>query len=474
MDMTARDVATWTGGVLAGAPNGLRVTSCTLDSRTASPGALFVAVVGDRVDGHDFATAAARAGARLALVERPVPGPHVLVADTAGALGDLARAHLAALRSDGRRHRAPSVRVVAVTGSVGKTTTKDLLARVCGVLGPTTAAKGSYNNQFGLPLTILAATPETEFLVVELGANHAGEIAALAAIATPDIGIVLGVAPAHLGEFGSIEAIAAAKGELPAGLGPDATAVLNGDDLWVAAMPTPAKRLIFGTSPDAGVRARAVVTDARGHVSVDIDTPKGPLHLATALVGAHHGINVVAAAAGGIALGATPEQIGDALNGAGADSRHRMALIDLPGGVRLLDDAYNANPASSAAALAALTETAVATGAQSWAVLGEMLELGSHSVEAHLALGRLAATLGVTRLIAVGEGARPIATGALAAGMGPQAVEFWDPAPGPQEIMEAVEAEATNTVILIKGSLRVGLWRLADALAEAASTGGEA
>jgi UDP-N-acetylmuramoyl-tripeptide--D-alanyl-D-alanine ligase len=472
MDMTSRDVAAATGGMLAGAADGIRVTSCTLDSRTVGPGALFVAVAGDRADGHDFVADAARAGSVLALVERPVPGPHVVVPNTTRALGSLARAHLAALRAGPDRHRAGGrpIRVVAITGSVGKTTTKDLVARICARLGPTVAAKGSYNNHFGLPLTILAATPDTEFLVLEMGANHTGEIADLAAIAAPDVGIVLGVAPAHVGEFGSIEAIAAAKGELPAALDPGGTAVLNGDDPRVAAMTTSAKSLTFGTSRDAIVRASRVAIDARGHLGLDIDTPLGPIRLTTALVGIHHAVNVLAAVAGGIALGAGLERISEALSGVGADSRHRMALIDLPQGVRLLDDSYNAGPTSSAAAVRFLAAHADATDRRSWAVLGEMLELGSYGPAAHRDLGRLVATLGIDRLTAVGEGARLIADGALTAGMDPEAVQFCEVMPGPEEI---VGAEATNTVILVKGSLRTGLWRLADALAAGAVDGRE-
>ncbi|MDR0432145.1 MAG: UDP-N-acetylmuramoyl-tripeptide--D-alanyl-D-alanine ligase [Bifidobacteriaceae bacterium] len=467
MDMTAGQVAAITGGHLElGGPAGSEpagpgavnsetpVTSCTLDSRQAGPGALFVAVAGERADGHDYAQAAYEAGAALVLASRPVAVPHVLVPDTLAGLGLLARAHLQSLRKN--------LKVIAVTGSVGKTTTKDLLGRLGRALGPTVAARGSFNNDIGLPLTVLQASPATRVLVLEMGANHVGEIAHLCWIAPPDVGVVLGVAPAHIGEFGSIEAIAAAKSELPAALGPDATAVLAADDPRVATMPTTAHLMTFGASPAARVRLKQSWLDDAGRLTCRILTPQGEVEIASGLIGLHHGVNLLASVAGGLALGIDLAAICQALAGAGADSPHRMALTDLPGGLELLDDAYNSNPASADSAMRFLAARAKATGRRSWAVLGEMLELGSASEGAHRQLGVLAAELGLDRLTVVGTGAKPALSGALDTGMDPRAVQFCEAPPRPSDIREA---EATETIILIKGSNGTGLWRLAESLA---------
>jgi UDP-N-acetylmuramoyl-tripeptide--D-alanyl-D-alanine ligase len=363
----------------------------------------------------------------------------------------------------------PRLKVAAVTGSVGKTTTKDLLARICAAMGPTVAARGSFNNHLGLPLTILSATYDTRFLVLEMGANHGGEIAALAQVARPDVGIVLGVAPAHIGEFGSLEAIAAAKAELPAALGPHATAVLNLDDRLVATMPTAAQVVTYGLGSDAIVQGTGLTTDDAGHLTLDVHTPQGAFRLRTGLAGEHNAINVLAATAGGLALGATPGIVAAALTGAGPDSPHRMAMTHLGGGILLLDDAYNANPASSSAALRFAAHLGGAAGAQVWAVLGEMLELGDAAPGAHRDLGALAADLAVDRLIVVGDGARGIADGAVQGGMPADAVKFFDVVPAPQDLGVAARepgpAGTPQTVVLIKGSNSTGLWRLADALA---------
>jgi UDP-N-acetylmuramoyl-tripeptide--D-alanyl-D-alanine ligase len=472
MDVTMDWVARATGGVLVGVAGAAPVGSVAIDSRNAGPGVLFVALPGSRCDGHDFAARAVEAGAVGVLASRSVDAPHILVADTVQALGDLARAYLVRLRGPrrltGRDDVVPASaggvahpRVVAITGSVGKTTTKDLLARICAAMGPTVAAKGSFNNHLGLPLTILAATADTEFLVLELGANHRGEIAALTRIAPPDVGIVLGVAPAHLGEFGSIDAIAAAKAELPAALPARGIAVLAADDPRVTRMPTPARVWTFGADAAAQVRATGVSTDDAGHLTVCLDTPAGSAHIVTRLVGTHHAANVLAATAGALALGATPGLIERALTGVGPDSPHRMALHNLGRGVRLLDDAYNANPVSSAQALRFAAALAGRSGARTWAVLGEMAELGPAGPDAHLELGSLAAELGVDRLIAVGAGARGIGLGAIGAGLASRAVEFCET---PLTAGELGLASARDVVVLIKGSHSTGLWRLADAL----------
>ncbi|MDR1428582.1 MAG: UDP-N-acetylmuramoyl-tripeptide--D-alanyl-D-alanine ligase [Bifidobacteriaceae bacterium] len=453
--LTAGRVASATGGSLESADPGMALASVAIDSREVRPGGLFVAIRGERADGHDYARAAIEAGAALVLASRTVAVPHVLVPDTGAALIDLARAHAAALKATSR------IQVAAITGSVGKTTAKDLLARICAAMGPTVAAKGSFNNRFGLPLTVLAATPDTRFLVLEMGANHVGEIAALAEVAAADVGVVLGVAPAHIGEFGSLEAIAAAKGELPAALGPSATAVLNADDPLVAGMATSARVVGFGVSPGAIVRLRSASTDDDGHLTASISTPAGAIRIPTALIGAHQATNVLSAVAAGQVLGADLATIVEALTHAGPDSPHRMALTHLPRGVRILDDSYNASPTSAAAALETLAKLASASGQRAWAVLGQMLELGADGEAAHRELGTLAGRLGLDRLVAVGEGARPAAEAALEAGMDPRAVAFFEAVPSARDLGTAT---AANTIILVKGSQATGLWRLADAL----------
>jgi UDP-N-acetylmuramoyl-tripeptide--D-alanyl-D-alanine ligase len=463
--LTAGLAARAAGGRLVGADGATPIARAVIDSREASGGSLFAAIAGSRADGHDFAAAAIARGAALVLADRPVEAPHLLVDDVTRALGEIAKAHLAALRAG---PRPPAV--LAVTGSVGKTTTKDLLARLGAAMGPTVAAKGSFNNHLGLPLTVLAATPTTRFLVVEMGANHRGEIAALAGICPPDIGIVLAVAPAHVGEFGSLEAVAAAKAELPAALSPEATAILNLDDPLVASMATPAQVTGFGIRPDAIVRVEGASVDDAGRLTADLATPLGPLHVATALIGIHQAMNLAAACAGAMAMGADLGTLEGVLTGIGADSPHRMALREISPTVRLLDDSYNANPASSAAALHATADLAAGAGGQAWAVLGEMAELGDAARQAHRDLGALAARLGFHRLIVVGERARGIADGALDAGMDAGAIQFCEVPPGPEDIGMA---DARNAVIVVKGSNSTGLWRLAEALDATQVGGGE-
>ncbi|MCL2787688.1 MAG: UDP-N-acetylmuramoyl-tripeptide--D-alanyl-D-alanine ligase, partial [Micrococcales bacterium] len=291
MGMTVGFVAKATGGKLGGgADSAARVTGAVLDSRKVSPGDLFIAARGEHSDGHSFVDSARKHGAVLALVERPVDAPHVLVPDVTTALGDLARAHLVHLRKVVGR-----IRVAAITGSVGKTTTKDLLARIAAGAGNTVASQASYNNHFGVPLTVLRADETTDFLIVEIGANHRGEIAALSAIAPPDVACVLAVAPAHLGEFGSIEEVAAAKAELLGALRPGGTAVLNNADPRVRAMHTgDAARLTFGAAPDAQLCIEEVSVDPEGRIAIVLKLLGGVRRIATGMRGEHHATNLAA------------------------------------------------------------------------------------------------------------------------------------------------------------------------------------
>ncbi|MGH3744008.1 MAG: UDP-N-acetylmuramoyl-tripeptide--D-alanyl-D-alanine ligase [Mycobacteriales bacterium] len=386
MSTTLGAAAAATGGVLHADPE-TAYDTVVIDSRAARPGALFVALAGDHVDGHDFVENARAAGAVAALVERPVGTPHLLVPDAVQALAALASAH---------RDRL-SARVTGVTGSAGKTSTKDLLAAVLAESGPTVAPPGSFNNDLGAPLTVLRADRATRHLVVEMGARAVGDVARLSAMARPNTAVVLNVGSAHLGEFGSREAIAAAKGELV-----DAAtdlAVLNADDPLVAAMSTRARAAVrtFGATGD--VRAESVDLDAGGRPVFRLVAPEGSTPVRMLLVGAHQVGNALAAATVGLAEGLPIEVVGAALNRSRPASRWRMEVTETAAGVTVVNDAYNANPESMRAALDALT--AMKAGRR-LAVLGPMAELGDAADEAHAEVTRYARSLDVDRVVAVG------------------------------------------------------------------------
>ena len=456
--MTLREVAEATGGRLAGgADPGARVTGpVVVDSRQVVPGALFAALPGERVDGHDFAAGAVQAGAVAALAERDLDVPCVVVGDGAGvtALGVLARAVL---------DRLPGLAVVGLTGSSGKTSTKDLLAAVLAAAGPTVAPVGSFNNEVGVPLTVLRAEEATAHLVVEMGARGAGHIAELCRTAPPRVGVVLNVGSAHVGEFGGRAAIAAAKGELVEALPADGTAVLNADDPLVAAMAarTAARVVTFGESAGADVRARDVEIDERGRARFTLVAADGAEPVALRLYGEHHVSNALAAAAAALALGLDLAPVAQALSAAEPASRYRMEVTDRPDGVTVVNDAYNANPESVRAALKALV--AIGRGRRTWAVLGEMLELGGASVHEHDALGRLAVRLDVSRLVAVGDGARAVHTGAVHEGSwGEESVHVRDAEEAYALLHEQLRP---GDVVLVKASNSIGLHALGDRLA---------
>ncbi len=440
-----------------GAADAVVTGPVVVDSRQVAPGALFAAIAGERVDGHDYLDTAAAAGAVAALVSRPVPGapiPTLQVPDVPAALGDLAREVLARLRAH------TGIQVVAITGSVGKTTTKDVLAQLLAPLGDVIAPVGSFNNEIGLPLTVLRATERTTVLVLEMGADAPGNLTYLTSVAPPDVAVVLVVGRAHLGGFGSIEGIAAAKTELVQGLRPDGLAVLNADDARVAAMAAAAAGrgvLTYGTAASAQVRAEQVRTDAAGRVSFTLVTADGSAEISTGLVGRHHATNVLAAATAALALGRSVEQVAAAAGGARALSPHRMQVTETRG-ITVVDDAYNANPDSMRAALHALA--ALAAGRRTVAVLGEMLELGATSTEEHAAIGVESVRTGVQVLVTVGSGAEPIADAARAAGAAQvHATASLEEAEG---LLTTLITE--GDVVLVKSSNGAGLMRLADHL----------
>jgi len=453
------EVAAATGGRLLGDP-GARVTGpVVIDSRLVVPGALFVALPGEHVDGHDFVAAATAAGASVVLVSREVDAPAaVVVDDVQAALGALARAVLERLRAAG------PLEVVGITGSVGKTTTKDLVGQLLAPEAPTVVPQGSFNNEIGLPLTVLEADASTRYLVCEMGASGLGHLAYLTDVAPPDVAVVLVVGSAHLGGFGGVEAVAQAKAELVAGLRPGGTAILNADDLRVAAMAAaaPGPVVTFGTVTGTDVRAQDVRTDRAGRASFTLVAGGTSTEVALQLVGEHHVTNALAAAAVALRLGLAPAVVAERLSAARATSPHRMQVTERPDGVTVIDDSYNANPDSMRAALRAL---AVVAGRErrSVAVLGEMLELGEESRERHDEVGRLAVRLNVRLTVVVGDGAWAIREGAMMEGSwGEEVVHVAD-----VDAARAVLADEVRPgdVVLVKASHGTGLWRLADELA---------
>jgi len=406
--LTLARIAEITGGRLLGDPAAVVTGEVVIDSRRAGPGGLFAAVAGERADGHHFASAAVAAGAVAVLATRPVPVPSVLVADVPAAL-----AALAAFVADS----LPAVAIAGITGSSGKTTTKDLAAQLIERLGPTIAPAGSFNNEFGHPLTVLRADSSTRYLVLELSARGPGHIAYLCDIAPPRYGAVLNVGRAHAGEFGGLDQVAQAKGELVEALPAGGAAILNADDPRVLAMAarSAARVVTFGVRDRAAsVRAADVRLDDLGRPSFTLLTPEGPAPVTLRLHGAHIVPNALAAAALAGELGLGLADIADGLSAAVARSRWRMEVRRREDGVTVINDAYNANPESVQAALQALSH--LARDGRAFAILGHMAELGATSRASHEEVGEFAARPEIGRclagLIAVGEEAAPILAGA--------------------------------------------------------------
>ncbi|MDX6743075.1 UDP-N-acetylmuramoyl-tripeptide--D-alanyl-D-alanine ligase [Actinocorallia sp. A-T 12471] len=446
-------IAELTGGAAHGGP--AEVTGpVVIDSRLAEPGALFVALPGERVDGHDFASAAVERGAAAVLGARALPGiPTVVVPDVVAALGALARGVLAEL---------PELTVVGVTGSSGKTSTKDLMAQVFAAAGPTVAPAGSLNNEIGHPLTVLRADAETRYLVLEKAARGVGHIRYLAEIARPSVGVVLNVGTAHLGEFGGREAVARAKGELVEALDAAGTAVLNADDPLVAAMAerTVARVVAYGRAATADVRAEDETYDAEGRASFTLVTPEGSAPVTLRLHGAHAVSNALAAAAAARAAGLDVTLVAEALSRAVPVSRWRMEVTRRADGLTVVNDAYNANPESVRAALDALAR--MAEGRRTYAVLGHMAELGAASVAEHEKIGQHAARTGVAGLIAVGPDAAPLLEGAKRIGTwNGECVQVDDVGTAVAVLGERL---GPRDVVLVKGSRVAGLERVAQAL----------
>jgi UDP-N-acetylmuramoyl-tripeptide--D-alanyl-D-alanine ligase len=387
MRFTTDEVAAATGGEVFG--RAATIDGATIDSRQVLPGQLFVPIVAER-DGHDFIGAALAAGARAYLTAGPIEaGTAVRVADTARALTALGSA---------ARDRLPD-RVIGITGSVGKTSLKDLLASATSTTFPTTASVGSFNNELGVPLTLVNAAADTECAVVEMGARGIGHITELCRTARPTVGVVTVVAAVHTEAFGTIDDIARGKGELVESLPASGTAVLHADDVRVAAMAARTEATVLTFGQDAGeVRAVDVTLDEHLHPRFTLRTPWGTTEVALAIAGRHQVINALGAAAAALAIGVPLDAVAEGLGGASI-SAMRMDLVTAAGGYRVLDDCYNANPTSMAAALHAIAEL---PAARRFAVVGTMAELGPDEAPLHRDVATLAAELDV-HLVAVDQ-----------------------------------------------------------------------
>lgn len=498
IDMTLARIAEITGGRLSPeADPDARVTGFVeFDSRKIGPGGLFVAFPGARVDGHDYVDKAAQAGAVAALTTKEVGSPAVIVeklppregdnsdlaandpdGSAAGVVDGMSKLAAAVARELSDEH---GLTIVGVTGSAGKTSTKDLIAAVLSRAGETVAPPGSFNNEIGHPYTVLRCTEDTDFLVAEMSARGIGHIAHLATIAPPKIGVVLNVGSAHIGEFGSRENIAIAKGELVEALPADGVAVLNADDDLVAGMaPRTAARVVTFSetgNTKADYYATDVELDAVARASFTMHTPNGsPQRVELGVFGAHQVGNALAAAAVGVELGVDEATVATALSSAHSVSVNRMDVNTRADGVTVINDAYNANPESMRAAIAALGYTAAARpGVRSVAVLGEMGELGPDAVEQHALLADELARYRVTHLVAVGDSAPMAALHERAVANGINATTVWDTEAAAQAVGALLASppagednwheRSDRDVVLVKASNAARLWVVAEAL----------
>ncbi|HAT1547841.1 UDP-N-acetylmuramoyl-tripeptide--D-alanyl-D-alanine ligase [Corynebacterium striatum] len=505
--LTLQEIADITGGRLDCVPDPAAAVTgfVEFDSRKVTPGGLFLALPGARVDGHDFAEKAVESGAVAVLAARPVGVPAIVVEPTGKVEGDGANADIYANDEDGtaaaviqalsalaravtqRLAAEDGLNIVGVTGSAGKTSTKDLIATIFRAAGETVAPPGSFNNEVGLPYTALRCDEHTEYLVAEMSARGIGHIRHLTGITAPKVGVVLNVGTAHLGEFGSRENIALAKGELVEAL-PSAAeggvAVLNANDSFVAGMAprTNAKVVYYsavakqGSTPPAQYYATDVQLDDVARASFLMHTPgHAPLPVKLQVFGAHQVSNALAAAAAAIELGLSAELVANALSGHRIASEHRMDVRNRRDGVTLIDDSYNANPDSMRAAIAALAYTATARpDARSIAVLGEMGELGDDALDAHRQLGAELAKYHVDHLVAVGSSpnTRAMAEAAQAKGINTSVSADVDEAAKivdsllrtPPVGVDDWPQRDVKDVVLVKASNAQRLWLVAEKL----------
>lgn len=439
--------------------------SVETDSRLVSAGALFVAKPGEVTDGHNFLESAKQLGAVGAIVERYIDDidlPQILVADAVKALGKLAKAVLAVVRKDGK------LQVIGITGSNGKTSTKNMLRAILQKFGETVAPIESYNNEVGAPISVLKINRDTKFLVAELGAGGVGSIAYLADITNPDIGVVLKVGLAHVGEFGGIEVTSKIKAELVKALKPEATFVYNYDDGEVSAMTslTQAHKVSFGTNSEANYYFDKVDLSIAG-TTADIHYPEGETsRLTLRILGEHQLMNATAAIAVADRLGLPRPEVRKALENLPLAERWRMQLSNRSDGISIINDAYNASPDSMKAALQTLAHLGK-SGRRTIAVLGEMAELGEYSKEAHDQIGRLVVRYNIDRLVVVGQGAKLIHMGAMFEGSWDGESIYFDSS---SEALEYIRGMLiSGDIVLVKSSKSANLRHLGDDLMEVES-----
>jgi UDP-N-acetylmuramoyl-tripeptide--D-alanyl-D-alanine ligase len=456
MKLEIQQIARMTGGRIFPPAAQATVTGISTDSRTICPGDLFVPLRGPNFDGHDFLAEAMRRGAAACLSQDVIAGfpvPVVGVTDTLIALGDLAAGW----------RRGFSGPVVAVTGSSGKTTTKDMLRAILAQNGPGIATEGNFNNLIGLPLTLCRLTAEDQWAVVEMGMSSRGEIARLAEIAGPTIGVITNIGPAHLEELLTIEGVARAKGELFAALPAGGTAIINADDERVARLPVAngVKRLFYGFDGAATVRATGLAGAGSGSIFT-LRLPEGDFPVRLAVPGRHNVANALAAAAAAHAIGIGGEEIARGL-AAFRPRGGRLEVVALDEDVLLLDDSYNANPLSVKAALAALAESG---GGRKLAVLGDMLELGDQAPALHREVGAVAAGV-VDGLVALGNFAAEVAAGAGEAGLAAERIRVVG---DHQEALAVLRSWLVpGSRVLVKGSRGMRMEKISVALRGASS-----
>ena len=458
------EIATAVGGKLLDLNHGETTVTSSVetDSRLVQLGGLFVAKPGEQTDGHLFVGAAKQAGAVAAIVEHEIADvqlPQIIVANAVEALGLLAKHVLQVVR------QRSDLQVIGITGSNGKTTTKNMLREILSTAGETIAPIESFNNEVGAPISILKVTEDTKYLVVELGAGGEGSIRYLAEIAKPNIGVVLKVGLAHVGEFGGIETTAKIKSELPEALGADDLLILNADDGYVREMHslTAAKKVWFGTSGDANYRATGQNLDISG-TNFELNWPDSQVsQVKLQILGEHHIMNALAAAAVADSLGIDRTEIVSALEKMPLAERWRMQLMQRNDGVTVINDAYNASPDSTKAALQTLAQLGK-SGRRTIAVLGEMAELGEASREQHDAIGRIVVRLNIDQLVVVGQAAKLIHMGAEQEGSWAGESKFFE------SIDEALGylrgMLMAGDIVLVKSSKSANLRHLGDDLME--------
>lgn len=446
--LTAGEIALLLGGQLHCDKDLLVSKAPVFDSRLATPGTFFLALKGEKADGHEFAADAYRNGSMFSLTTERIDGPCIVVDDVLEAISILAGFI---------RKRLEKLTVIAITGSQGKTSTKDLLAHMLGAVGPTVAPAGSFNNDLGLPITLLECDERTRFCILEMGARHKGDIARLCKIAQPNIGVVLAVGTAHIGEFGSQEAIAQTKGELIQSLDKDGIAILGTYDAFTPAMASlhQGRTIFFGEAADDEVRA-ADIEMREGRPHFDLVTPAGRDAVGMRSVGAHQVSNALAAGAVGTALSLPLELIASSLSTAQIASKWRMELHE-SNGLLIINDAYNANPASMAAALRALVLFAQERGGAAWAFVGKMHELGESQAGQSAAITALAVELGIDHFVEINAPEYGAAKGAMTVH---QRATI-------DSALDLVEFIAPGDVILVKASRSEGFEILAQGLEQA-------